>query len=584
MRLKGKLPLSLIVFFALALATLIYWKGYDKPTYGIDDANIYMVYMRHLAQGHGFVWNIGGEKVEGFTSLLWTLIGAVFYKLAGEDFPWLLLALGFALTYVTLVRLLLFVRRCNNTRDKTVTATDVIILCLLFFPLGFIEWNVLGLMETSLWLFLIVGNTLSLAGFYLDGRRPSSFWFGIMLAIMIVTRPESIAYGLLFIAILFVQQAAARSLRQGILSILFPAAAYGITLAGLTAWRLSYFGWPFPNTYYAKVSASLKDNIAHGLGYLHRLFYEYPQVALSVAACFLALGFIIAKCWRGKKLTVLTNTDKLQLVLLAVILSGLALPVATGGDHFRYARFYQCIIPLTYALCFNFPFWRTFLGNITVPSRRNRILLTAVACFAIFFVGKSTFYDFTTTDRITNTRISPEFYHARMGRGIALAEDSTFAPLGHYPSVGILAAGGFAYDYKGQTIDLMGLNSTLMAHANPIKQGFRNHASFDIKTFWKLKPDMVGTFYGGEIVKASDTNMFNLAENTDTFRNGMFVYVAYKGIFDEPEFIAAYLPALVREKQNDFYIFAYYNKEFLDELDKNKYDIILLKRRYVRQR
>ncbi len=236
-------------------------------------------------------------------------------------------------------------------------------------------------------------------------------------------------------------------------------------------------------------------------------------------------------------------------------LPGLALPVITGGDHFKYARFYQCIITLTYAVFFNFTFWKSYLGSFSIPNTTYRIMLTAVVCFGIFFIAKSTFYDFTTTDRITSVRISPEFYHARMGREIAIAENKTFSQAGRYPSVGILAAGGFAYAYDGQTIDLMGLNDTMMAHATRIKQGFRNHASFDIKTFWKLKPDMVGTFYGGEIVK--DTNMFNLAENTDTFRNGVFVYVAYKGIFDEPEFIANYYPALVRERDNDFFIFAY---------------------------
>ena len=119
--------------------------------------------------------------------------------------------------------------------------------------------------------------------------------------------------------------------------------------------------------------------------------------------------------------------------------------------------------------------------------------------------------------------------------------------------MGILAAGGFAYIYKGYTIDLMGLNSTLMAHAQAVKQGFSNHASFDVNTFWKLMPDMVGTFYGGEII--TDTASFILPENMDYFRKEMFVYKAYKQIFDYPRFIDTYLPALVRNKQKDFYIF-----------------------------
>jgi arabinofuranosyltransferase len=578
MRFTGKISLQLLTFFTLIFALLFYWKGYDKPLYGIDDANIYMVYMRNVAHGHGFVWTVGGEKVEGFTSLLWTLIGALFYRIAGEHYVWLLLLLSFIFTYITVYRLLFFIRQCNDTSEKAITATDILVLCLLLLPLGFLEWNVLGLMETGLWLYLIVGNTLLLGNYYLTGKPLPTIRFAGSIAIMILTRPESIAYGILFIAIAFIQQATSRGIKQGIKAVFAPVCAYAITLFALIRWRLSYFGYPFPNTYYAKVSGSEKDNIAHGLGYLHRLFYEYPQVAFTVAACLLALTLAAIKCIKTKKLTDLTPADKTQLILIAVILPGLALPVLTGGDHFKYARFYQCIIPLTYAAFFNLSFWKQYLGSYPQPPRNLRIMLTAAACFGIFFMAKSTFYDFTTADRITDTRISPEFYHARMGRSIAQAENQTFSQTGRYPSVGILAAGGFAYAYKGRTVDLMGLNDTSMAHATRIKQGFRNHASFDIKTFWKLKPDMVGTFYGGEIVR--DTNLFNLPENTDTFRKGIFVYVAYKGIFDQPDFITGYLPALVREKNNDYYIFAYYSREFLGELDRNKYDIVLLQRRF----
>jgi hypothetical protein len=575
MRLTGRTSLPCFVFFSLLFALLVYWIGYERPAYGIDDANIYMVYMRHFAQGHGFVWNLGGEKVEGFTSLLWTLIGALFYKLSGERYVWLLLALSFILTFITVYRLLSFVRKCNGTQDQLITVSDVLIMALLLLPLGFIEWNILGLMETGLWFFLIVNTTLYLCSYYLAGARPLPLAFTAMLAIMILTRPESMAFGILFISILFVQRTIAEGVKRAIYATLLPLLTYGATLISLMLWRISYFGYPFPNTYYAKVSGSLKDNVSHGLAYLHKFFYEYPQAAFAFAAALVSAVLIFIK-WRKK--APLSAGDKIQLVLLAVILPATCLPVLTGGDHFKYARFYQCIIPLLYAAVFHFSFWKAHLGNFSIPLRSHRILLTAAACFGICFIAKSTLYDFTATDRIAAVRISPEFYHARMGRTIAAAEDATFSGASRYPSVGILAAGGFAYAYNGITIDLMGLNDTAMAHATRIKQGFRNHASFDIKTFWKLRPDMVGTFYGGEIIK--DTSMFNLSENTEYFRNGLFVYVAYKGIFDNEDFIASYLPALVRLKENDFWIFAYYNKDFLAALDKGKFDIFFPVRRH----
>src|SRR5262249_9749616 len=38
-----------------------------------EDAMISMRYARHLAAGHGLVWNIGEAPLEGFTNLLWVL-------------------------------------------------------------------------------------------------------------------------------------------------------------------------------------------------------------------------------------------------------------------------------------------------------------------------------------------------------------------------------------------------------------------------------------------------------------------------------------------------------------------------------
>ncbi len=554
----------------------VYWIGYDKPSFGIDDANIYFVYMKHLATGHGFVWNIGGEKVEGFTSLLWTLIGAFFYRLSGEKYAWWLLGLNFILTYQAIYRLLLFLRRCNNTIDEKLTVTDVLMMALLTFPLGFLEWNILSLMETGLWFFLIANLTISLCNFYLTGKKPDIFTFSVLVSVMLLTRPESIAFCLLFISILFIQQVTAEGIRKALGRIWLPLAAYAVTLAGLILWRVSYFGYPFPNTYYAKVSSSEKDNIVRGLSYLQTFFYTYPQASLTTALGMVFAIILLGK-WRKEKKLLLSANDKVVLIQVAVVFAGLTLPVLTGGDHFKLSRFYQCIIPVSYAVALNTAFWNEHIGNLRIPDRWSRAWLSAALVFAIFFVAKSTWYDFAAVDKLSSGRILPEFYHARKGRIIADSMNLTFSACKQYPSVGILAAGGFTYDYKGNTIDMMGLNSTLMAHANRIKKGFRNHASFDINTFWKLQPDILGLFYGGEVV--TDTSSFILPENTYYFRHGQFEYGVFKQIFDYPRFIRNYFPALIRRTGDDFYVFAYYHKSFLNALDSRHFQVILLERK-----
>ena len=88
-----------LTLFFLAFMIIVYWWGYGNTAIGTDDANIYFVYMRNFAEGHGFVWNVGGEKVEGFTSLVWTLIGALCYRITPAHFHYLLLLINFLLIF-----------------------------------------------------------------------------------------------------------------------------------------------------------------------------------------------------------------------------------------------------------------------------------------------------------------------------------------------------------------------------------------------------------------------------------------------------------------------------------------------------
>ena len=54
---------------AIIAATLMTWRYHGFPTLGTDDANIFFGYAANLVDGHGFVYNACGERVEGFTSL-----------------------------------------------------------------------------------------------------------------------------------------------------------------------------------------------------------------------------------------------------------------------------------------------------------------------------------------------------------------------------------------------------------------------------------------------------------------------------------------------------------------------------------
>ena len=563
--------MPLLILFVLFFLTGVYWYGYRNPSIGIDDANIYQVYMKHLAEGKGLVWNPGGEKVEGFTSLLWTLTGALLYKISPAHVTLLLLALCFSLSFFTLYPVTRFARQLNGTQQKRIAATDLIILSLLLLPRGFMEWNVMSLMETSLWMFLLTTISLQLAGYYLNGHRINVSRFSLLILLINLTRPESLAYNFLFIAILSVILYADhgwKSLRK----VLLPLFVHIGSLAALIGWRLYYFGYPLPNTYYAKVSSSVKGNIVAGCRYLLRLFYFYPHIAfLLIMALF--FGVAILRKWRAQKQLPLEVQEKSGLVLLTIVCTGFVLPVLTGGDHFIFGRFFQPVLPLLYLTASNFLLWKQYAGVSIRNSRLANGALMLAFVFSLLFFSKLTITDFFTTGG--SGIIFPEFAVAVQGRAAGEQMNETFAGCRQYPSIGAMATGGVAYSYNGPTIDLLGLNNTIMAHASGVKSGMRDHASFTKEGFWQLRPQVLGAAHGGQAIQ--DTARFSLYENEPGFRNSL-MYALMKGIYDDDDFKKAYTPALVKYKNKEYSVFGYYQNNFLSSLDTAVYRIRKLER------
>ena len=59
----------------LLLAALLFGYNVHRYYFLSDDSFISFRYARHLAEGHGLVWN-SGERIEGYTNFLWVLFMA----------------------------------------------------------------------------------------------------------------------------------------------------------------------------------------------------------------------------------------------------------------------------------------------------------------------------------------------------------------------------------------------------------------------------------------------------------------------------------------------------------------------------
>jgi arabinofuranosyltransferase len=542
---------------------------------GIDDANIYFVYMKNLANGYGFVWNVGDEKVEGFTSLFWTLIGAGIYKISPANFAYLLAALLFGFTFLTINISLGLIRKLNKS-VSTISFEDIIVLSFLLLPLGFVEWNVLSLMETGLWTFLLTSMVVLLCNIYMNGRDINRFiLLGLIIAINL-TRPESILIKFVFILILLSINVNVKGWKKALYRSFLPLSVHLATIAVIIKWRLSYFGYAFPNTYYAKVSHSIKDNAVAGFNYAFIFFYNYPINVFILMMLLFFSGKILVKV---KDRTTLAIQEKVHLILTAFILVALAMPMLTGGDHFKYNRFYQMLLPVFFLAICNKYCWDHYIKISISSSRLSQAFMVVAFLGTLFLSAKYTIFDFVASQRrILHYPVIQDFIVSKSGRDVAEKMNQTFSSLKTYPSVGTLATGGFAFIYKGKTIDLMGLNNTRMAHATSVKIGYRNHASFNKNVFYTLQPDMMGTFYGADVIK--DTMGFVLPENTPAFRTDYanMVYGGFKEIYDDERFRDIYSPVLLNKPGEDFFIFDYCSKDFLLFLKTTDISVTSLKR------
>jgi hypothetical protein len=275
----------------------------------IDDAYISFRYARNLVEGHGLVYNIG-QRVEGFTSLLWVLLVALGMKLGG-DAPvvshWLgvssgLLLLGLAHGYA----------RCV-LHPRSVLLAALAPVLVLASP-SFAIWAVSGL-ETPLFSAFVLAALIAEA----HGRGKAA---AVACVLATLTRPE----GTLVAAVIFVTDfARGGERRRQALSL---AAAYALFVAALTAFRLSYFGSALPNTFYAKVG---------GIPVSWTLWY-LEGFAVQVAAP-LALAAAVGARRCPASIVGIAYTGVL-FVYVALV----------GGDAFEHSRFFLPALPVLVAV------------------------------------------------------------------------------------------------------------------------------------------------------------------------------------------------------------------------------------------
>ncbi len=501
---------------------------------GIDDAAIVHVYARNIARGLGFVFNPGGEHVEGSTSLIWTLINAVVYALFGNFVP-AMHVVSFVLCVATIFVWLRSIAIIADALDLRVARVEVVFSAIMLGSLPFYLWMIWSLMDVTIWTFIIALIFFCCLNILLADSRSRASYFGLicLCCVAIVTRPEGIAFALGAIAVVALDRWAAEKRMWP--AIKFAALPTGLSIATMTmlvGWRMYYFGFPFPNTYYAKVSDNVVANVAFGLKYVFRgIVFEDTLLLGLIATAALPLLLLAQE---GADEGALRNRahSLMRAGSFPLLVTGfLVVVVLTGGDFFSLYRF---LVPLVPALVGALAVLGCYVYEIVRKSARplhfrGAAAVAAVALIGFFAIKPISEFQYNINmpgNALPNSfRTPPSLYDqfALRNRNYLMGEylSRKVASKKRDASIGVLAAGGIALSYTGYIYDLLGLNWVEMAHANRTKDGQRSHASFDAETFFRHPPDLLVVLFP---VDSFEEAMTKGVTHTDRFK-AMYVPV-----------------------------------------------------------
>jgi hypothetical protein len=311
-------------YYALIVATAVLLPHAYLFDFVTDDAYISFRYARNLALSGELVFNLG-ERVEGYTNFLWTVVLALGIKLGFGPVAlsrFLGVALGIG-TLAVVVRMSLRLAGEQRSRWHLVAP-------LLLASMGAYACWCSGGLETQLFTFLAtLGFDLVLAEVTMGKGCASAAAF----AFAAMTRPEGVMFFAL--AALFRLLTNLRRERR-----LLPRrfewvwlALFLALFAPYFAWRWHYYGWLFPNTFYVK-SSGASGTWKLGAYYLRRFCEDYGVHFLILLAVF------------GRAAHDDDRRRDVRLLAALVWLAFAAYVVKVGGDFMGLYRFILPVIPL----------------------------------------------------------------------------------------------------------------------------------------------------------------------------------------------------------------------------------------------
>ena len=216
----------------------------DRTVYLLwDDAMVSMRYAKNFAEGHGLVWNAGGERVQGYSNPAIVLLMAIFHVLPLSadtlSLPFQLLNVALVLGTAHMTRDL--ARALSNENEHVGALSGIAILLNASLSILAIQGTDVGV-TTFL---LMAALRAFVRGNKANGRAGLGMY--LLLGLSILVRADGVlALVVLTCAAALLERTKAPIVRGGLVAL--------VTVGGLVAFGLAYYGEALPNTYYLKAT------------------------------------------------------------------------------------------------------------------------------------------------------------------------------------------------------------------------------------------------------------------------------------------------------------------------------------------
>lgn len=458
----------------------------------VDDAFISFRYAQNAASGDGLVFN-PGERIEGYSNFLWTLLLAIAAKfgvapdLAAPALGRICLAFGFLVTWRLIHRFQVFARG----------GWAGLVLALVMASPTLAYWAGAGL-ETPLFVLLWVSSRERLAAAWQGGSLLPA---AALLSLLALCRPD----GVLGIATAFVVWGAT-AVRTERRRWIVACAMVTLGLMAYALWKLAYYGSLLPNTYHAKLLVS-DQNLALGASYALAFGLAHPWVLLAM--CGLRVRSSSRRFGNPPDGPLQVESRMWSLLTADVVVLGLY-GIAIGGDAMPFHRFFAAIVP-GLAILALLP-----VARLAAAGTRGRRRAWQLAAAALVFVGLLV--------GLTGRSMEKALLAHRVVEIGRVVGSYLAAALPAGSRIAVNAAGAIPYESRLPTVDMLGLVDAHVARSHLAREAGRvrrGHERGDGAYVVAKRPSVVllGTSAGSfEPVFAADRDLLRQPEFSTLYR------------------------------------------------------------------